>query len=281
MSFLVTGARGRVGRRVLGRLVEAGEEVTASGRDVEALDVPAGAGAARLDLEDPDSIGNALDGVRGVFLYVTRQGLDGFVDAARHAGVRRIVLLSSGAVLEPDADTNPIAILHRRSERAVEESGIPHTILRPGAFATNALDWTESIRAESTVRVAYPDARVGAVHEDDIAAVAVEILRHGGHEGESLVVTGPEAISLREQVRILGEVLGRPIALDEVDLDEARKLMGGPRNIPEPVAEVLLASWARAVDTPSPVTDVVETVTGVAPRDFRRWAHDHRADFRS
>jgi hypothetical protein len=41
-----------------------------------------------------------------------------------------------------------------------------------------------------------------------------------------------------------------------------------------------LATWARLVTEPEPVTPTVEQVTGVPARTFRQWAGDHISDFR-
>ncbi|WP_158887315.1 NAD(P)H-binding protein [Amycolatopsis anabasis] len=280
MTFLVTGARGKIGRHVVDGLLAAGKPVRASSRDTSTLDVPAGVEAVRIDLEEPDTVGEALDGVDGIFLYTRPRGLDGFLKAAGQAGARRVVLLSSAAVLEPEADTNPIAALHQAAERAVRNSGLAHTVLHPGYFASNALGWAGDIRAESAVHTPYPDARIGAIHEADIAAVAAHVLVHGRHhhDGEALALSGPEPISFREQAAVLADVLGRPIAVRELTPDAARERMVGP-GMPAHILEAVLRAWSWAVDKPAPVTGAVEAVTGTAPRTFRQWVLDHRAEF--
>jgi hypothetical protein len=41
----------------------------------------------------------------------------------------------------------------------------------------------------------------------------------------------------------------------------------------------VLRAMERTTREPSVVTDVVRDVTGNAPRTFRQWAQEHRADF--
>jgi uncharacterized protein YbjT (DUF2867 family) len=277
MTILVTGARGHVGRAVLEALVAAGQDVRASSRDATTLDVPDGVAKVSADLEDASTLDAALEGVSGVFLYTRPQGVDGVVKAAEAAGVRHVVLLSSAATLEPEAAQGRIAALHHAAEQAVTAAPFASTVLNPGAFATNTLGWRADI-AEGVVRTAYPDARIGAIHERDIADVAARILIDGSHDGESLPLTGPEPISFREQAEVLADVLGRPLRLEELTAEQAIERMlalGWPPEVPQSV----LGVWERTVSEPSPVTDVVREVTGAAPRTFRQWAEDHRADF--
>ncbi|WP_328606483.1 NAD(P)H-binding protein [Amycolatopsis sp. NBC_00345] len=131
MTILVTGARGNVGGALFSQLISAGQDVIAGARDASVLDV-AGP-AVSLDLERPETLDGVLDGVDAVFLYTRPQGIEGFIAAARKAGVRRVVQLSSIAVLEPHSQTSRIASLHRAVEQALAASGLDVTVLHPGA----------------------------------------------------------------------------------------------------------------------------------------------------
>ena len=275
MTILVTGARGHVGRAVLDALVAAGQDVRAASRDATTLDVPTAKVSA--DLEDPSTLDAALDGVEAVFLYTRPSGIEGSVKAAEAAGVRHVVLLSSGATLEPESAQSRIALLHHAVERALIAAPFGETRLNPGAFATNVLGWRADI-AEGVVRTAYPDSRIGAIHERDIADVAAKVLVDGSHVGEALRLSGPEPISYREQAAVLADVLGKPLPVEELTPEQAAERMIALGWPPEAPPEILRA-WERTTREPSVVTDVVREVTGHAPRTFRQWAEDHRADF--
>ncbi|MEV6875529.1 NAD(P)H-binding protein [Amycolatopsis sp. NPDC051128] len=277
MTTLVTGASGHVGRAVLDALVAAGQDVRASSRDAATLDVPDGVAKVSADLEDPSTLESALDGVESVFLYTQRQGIDGFVKAAEAAGVRHVVLLSSGATLEPKSARSRIARLHRVVEEALIAAPFAETLLNPGSFATNTLGWRADI-AEGVVRTPYPDSRVGAIHERDLGDVAAKILIDGSHAGEALQLSGPEPVSFREQAAILADVLGRPLRVEELTPEQAAERMAALGWPPEVPPEILRAI-ERTTREPSMVTDVVREVTGHTPRTFRQWAEDHRADF--
>jgi len=128
-----------------------------------------------------------------------------------------------------------------------------------------------------SVRWPYGDAPTAPTDERDVAAVAVRALLDARHDGDELVITGPDSLTQREQVAILGDAIGRPLRFEELTPDEAR------RELPFPPAalEMLMKAWSAAIGQPALVTDVIEQVTGRRARSFAEWARDHAADFTS
>jgi uncharacterized protein YbjT (DUF2867 family) len=277
VTVLVTGATGSVGRHVVERLVTAGVPVRALTRNPATAGLPAGVDVREGDLTSPDTLRAALHGVERLYLFPVPETAREVVAAAKEAGVRRIVVLSSSSVLDESGD-NHSGEHHRAVERAVEESGIDWTFVRPDEFATNVLwKWGHSIRAEGVVHAPYGNAPRVLIHEADVAAVAATALLQDGHTGRAYVLTGPEAITQADQVRAIAGALGRDIEFVEITPDEAREQMG--QVMPPPVVEMVLGYLADAVVNPPAVLDTVERVTGVPARTFARWAADHAADF--
>jgi uncharacterized protein YbjT (DUF2867 family) len=272
--ILVTGARGRVGRAVLDALLTAGVpagELRASGRDPALLDLPDGVTGVALDLADPASVAAACDGVDQAFLYP--RGGPAVADAAVAAGVGHAVLLSSLSVLDDDPHDH-IGAMHRAAEQHLLDADLTVTLLRPGAFATNTLDWADGVRA-GTVELPYPDSHVTPIHEDDIADVAVDALTGGPTRGTAPSLTGPASLSFREQVAVLAAEAGRPVDVVALSAQEYRDRMG---RAPAWVADTLLRLWAATDGVPQPVEDV-ERLLGKPGRTFAQWAHDHRDSF--
>ncbi|MFF2077167.1 NAD(P)H-binding protein [Kitasatospora sp. NPDC058162] len=281
MVTVVFGAGGSVGRHVVAGLLAAGGEVRLTSRDPRRVDLPAGVEAVAADLDRPETLGPALAGAERVFAYAKPAGAAGFAAAARAAGVRHVVLLSSVAAAAegPEAESNPIVRDHRAVEDAIEAAGLAWTFVRPGVFATNSLWWwRDSVRSGGPVRLPYPEAQTAPVHEADIAALAVAALTGPGHEGRAYTVFGPESLTLRRQVELIGAAAGREVAVERVDPEEARAELA--LTMEPVVADMVLAGWAAQGDLPAPVSDVVATVTGRPGRTFAAWASDHAADFR-
>jgi uncharacterized protein YbjT (DUF2867 family) len=271
-----------VGGGVVRQLAAAGAQVRAASRNPERYAAPGGVEPVRLDLSRPDTFGAALDGVGSIFLYAVPDGVDRFLDAARTAGVRHVVLLSSHTLFEVAEipERAPIAQMHEAVEDAVLASDIDWTFLRPANFASNILmwGWADSIRTEGVVRFPYPESTSDAIHEADIAAAAVTVLTEPGHAGQSYFISGPEPISQRQQAETIEAVLGRPVRIEELSPGQAREQLR--RLLPEWVIEPTMAWWAATDGVDCEVTDVVEKLTGTPARTFHQWAVDHAADFR-
>ncbi|WP_432933121.1 NAD(P)H-binding protein [Microbispora sp. CA-135349] len=289
MTILVTGATGNVGRLVVDRLVEAGVTVRALTRDPDAAALPVGVEVAAGDLSRPQSLTEALDGVRRMYLFPVARTAREVVGLAERAGVRRIVVLSSGAVTTGH-DTG----FHLPVERAVEASGLEWTHVRPGEFALNKLWlWGPSIRAERVVRDPYPMAAGYPIHEMDIADVAAAALLGDGHTGRAYTLCGPAPIDNREQVRVIAEALGEEIRFERVTPDRAREIYRKQGGFAAANAGFLLGfedysgvevdpsdahgKWRHEAPVEMPTA---EAVTGRPARTFAQWARDHARDFR-
>ncbi|MET9374325.1 NAD(P)H-binding protein [Streptomyces sp. NPDC002992] len=272
MTVLVTGATGNVGRHVVTGLLAAGVRVRAMTRAPEKAALPAGVEVVRGDLADPASLDAALAGVDRVYLFPVPGTAEEFTARAAKAGVRRIVVLSSVSAEYADGDYS--GDHHTGVERAVEASGLEWTHVRPGEFMANVLSWwAPSIRAENVVRAPFGGTRSAPVHEADIADVALAALLEDGHVGKAYSFAGPQSLTKYEQVRDLGEVLGRAIRFDELTVDGARALWLG-QGMPAEAVDWLLQD---PVDVP--VGPTAEQVTGRPARTFAQWVADHRADF--
>ena len=73
------------------------------------------------------------------------------------------------------------------------------------------------------MRWPYLDVPTAPIDPRDIAAIGVRALCENGHAGAEYVLTGPESLTQREQISIVGSVLGRSLRIEEMTPDEARK----------------------------------------------------------
>jgi uncharacterized protein YbjT (DUF2867 family) len=273
---LVVGARGAVGKHVLAELIARGVPVRASARRPEPGQFPAGVDVYAADLTDRASLAPAFDGVEQAFLYASHDGVHGVIDAARAAGVERIVLMSSGSVIHPTSQGNTITEEHRDVEEAfAAATGLTVIPIHPLVLATNALGWRHQIRETGAVTLYQPDALTAPIHERDVAAVAVAALT--GNDGTTGMLTGPARLSQREQVAAISAATARTVTVTSITRTEASERFA--RFMPPAQAEAVLRFLDDAAAGNSPTTSVAEQILGRPPVAFDVWAADHIADF--
>lgn len=277
--YLVTGATGNVGREVVRALLADGAEVRALLRsnDRKKQDdlVLAGAVAVHGDLNDPGSLGPALDGVDGVFLLPGYADMPGVLAVAKRAGVGRVVQLSSRAA--PLGDLNAITQYMATTEAAVLAAGLPWTIVRPSMFASNALRWADQLRSGNTIKAPFSEVKNAVLHPADIGAVVAAALISDGHIGVIHELSGPEAVTPADQVAVLAEVLGRNLRFEPQADDDARVEMEA--SMPKKYVDAFFDFYVKGLLDESTVFPTVEKVTGRPPRTFRDWAAEHAHRF--
>jgi uncharacterized protein YbjT (DUF2867 family) len=278
--YLVTGATGNVGGSLARQLHEQGHGVRALVRDPSRATLPAGIELVTCDLDDPESVATAVQGVEAIFLMHVGHGTEQtktMIAAARDAGAPRIVLLSSvGARLLPLDGPVPTALAAR--ERILRESGLDVTYLRPHSFASNALWWRDDVRA-GKITDPYGQAALAVIDPDDIARVAAITLTEDGHVGKGYILTGPEALTTRAQAETIAEVIGRPIAFEEVTPHEFAQASIERGTPPEQAYQMERLHETLRARTQVTITDDVENITGVAPGTFRTWCERHADAF--
>ncbi|MFD9569074.1 SDR family oxidoreductase [Streptomyces sp. NPDC059982] len=278
--IVITGATGNIGRPLTRALAGAGEQVTAVSRHAAA--VPDGVRHVVADLAEPAGLEPALAGAKSLFLllsgdlHATGAGPAGIIGRAAAAGVRRIVLLSTLGVVTRPFGTTRIAM--RALEDALRGSGLEWAVLRPGGFASNALWWAESVRAQRLVAAPFGDVGVPVIDPADIAEVAAACLLDERHTGAAYELTGPEVITPRGQTEAIAAALGTPVGFHELTREEAGAAMA--RSMPAELA----ADTLDILGSPSPaelrVSPDVRRVLGRAPRPFADWAARNVAAFR-
>jgi uncharacterized protein YbjT (DUF2867 family) len=275
---LVTGATGNVGAELVRALAAAGEPVRALVRDdARRAGLPAGVEAAVGDLNRPESLEPALEGVRGVHLLAGYAGLPEALERMRRAGVERVTLQSSSAVPSGDT-TNAVARYHIESEAAIRASGLRWTFLQPNGFMSNALEWAEQLRHGDVVTAPFAGVRTAQIDPLDIAAVAAAALTTGELDGRSLRLSGPESLLAADRVAILGSVLGRDLRLEPQSDADARAAMSA--SMPAEYVDAFFAFFVDGTLDESEVLPTVEQVLGRPPRTFAAWAEEHADAFR-
>lgn len=282
MTYLITGATGDIGSKVVKRLLQSGERPRIFVRDAAKAHALFNGGVDVFlgDLSDSASLQRALQGIDNFFLLNSGPRIPVLDDlaakAAKAAGVRHIVKLSSADVEQHLA----IGAWHEKGEAAIRDCRIPFTFVRPTGFMSNLLAWRHSIAAEGVVRSSAADGRRPFIHSEDIAAVAVQALTTEAYVGQSLAITGPEALSFAEVAGKIGTAIGRQLRFEAITDEEAGRRFAATGASPEEtVAHVEL--W-RAIreGRVAAVTDGVQRVLGRKPIGLNQWITENAAAFR-
>lgn len=218
MTILVTGATGKVGRRVLSQLLASGHTARAATRRSE---IP-------LDWSNIDTWTPALSGVEALFL-VLPGGDDGhrsvagtgdqaqeFLEVAGRAGVRRVVLMTALGM-----NYAPSEVDQRAVELRVQESDFEWSIVRPNWFHQNFTEGPLRDLADANrgvLRIPAGQAAVSFIDANDIAAVSVAALT-GNHGNREYDITGEEALTFTEATAITAKA-GLPVTAYEAVSDE-------------------------------------------------------------
>ncbi len=223
---LVTGATGYIGGRLVPRLLDRGHAVRALARNPDKLadvgwrdDVE----VARGDLGDTESLSAAFDGMDVVYYLVHSMGTSSdfvaaearsarnVVDAARQAGVRRLVYL--GGLHPPGAELSP----HLRSRTAVGEilieSGIETVVLQAGVVIGSGSASFELIR-HLTNRLPAMTApkwvhnKVQPIAIDDVLHYLTEAAHTAVPTSRTWDIGGPDVLEYGEAMQVYADVAG-------------------------------------------------------------------------
>ena len=277
----VIGATGTIGRATVRALVQRGHEVVCFVRpragskgaltpeDSERL--LAGAAVRFGDVSDATSL--ARDGLRGerfdalVSCLASRTGAprDAWaidhqahlvaLAAARQAGVSHMVLLSAICVQKP-----LLGFQHAKLafEKALIDSGLTYSIVRPTAFFKSLSGQIERVRRGKPFLV-FGDGTLTAckpISDGDLGAYLADCLSDPGRHNRVLPIGGPgDAITPRQQGEQLFALLGKPPRFKQVPVGLLDAIIAvldvGGRLLPALAAKAELARIGRYYATES------------------------------
>src|SRR5690606_15039821 len=247
MSYVVTGATGRLGGLIVDGLLAAGVpagEVAAvvrnEGKAARLRDV--GVEIRGADYDDTEALRTAFRaGDRVVFVSgsdLERRAAQhrNVVAAAREAGVA--LLAYTGILGGPEADLL-LAADHKATEQAILDSGLPYTFLRNGWYHEVYTETIPQILERGAVIASAGEGRVATAARADYAAAAVAVLTGEGHEGKAYELCGDTAWSFAEFAAELSKQTGREIPYRALTAAEHKEVFVGA-GLPGPVADVLV-----------------------------------------
>ena len=290
------GGTGTVGQHLLRGLLSAGRPCRVLTRDPEAAramltasDLPpeqanlatfVAGGLAPGEMDDA-ALHGFLAGVERLYLSTAvHPDLPALqlraLEAARAAGVRRIVKLSNMGAGRGAAF--PTAHWHGIVEEALAQcadDGMEWVSLRPHMFMQNLLLQLPRIRESGVLAGPYGQGRIAMIDARDIAAAAQAALMGAGTR-QAHPLTGPQALDFAQVAEHLTQALGRPVRYQPQTPQEARTAMiaGGRPDWYTDALLVVFGMWAR--NEMAQVSPAVEMLTGHPPRSLTQFLADHQ-----
>ena len=285
-TVLVTGATGTVSTAVLGALkgkpgikirALAHKPDKAEGLRKDGVEVVVG------DLEEPDTLAEAFDGVDILFLLTPASALEpsmgsNAVTAAKKAKVKHIV--RNSAIKAGHDAPNRNGRLHALVEKSVKASGISWTILRPHYYMQNLLSSASSVASDGMLYMNMGKASVGMIDGRDVGVFAAKVIENApAHAGKIYSPTGPESTTMAKAADALSSVLGKPVRYVPLPQDAAQQAMLGFGLSRWFVGNVVDYGRVYSEGWGDFVTNDFKDVTGHDARTFKQFATDFAPAF--
>ncbi|HVZ46926.1 MAG TPA: NmrA family NAD(P)-binding protein [Ramlibacter sp.] len=286
--LLITGAAGNAGRLLVEAVRRTGQPVRALVRDAAKADtlrqLP-GVEVVTADMALPQTLGAALQGVDTAILNSSADPRMAetqctFVDAARAAGVERVIKLSgqeSGIGFDPNAFR--FARMHVQIEAHIERSGLRWTHLCPSQFMQVYLRDAPVIAQRGVLALPAGDIELAPVAIEDVADIAAGVLADEKADGQRFVITGPQALGMAHIARLIGAAIGREVVYRPVSVEERSERMRAA-GAPAFMVDALAEQAQERLRHPRTNVDVsVQERYGVRPTTFAEFARRNRAVF--
>jgi NAD(P)H dehydrogenase (quinone) len=247
MKWLVTGANGKLGRKVVETLLKSvpASRLAVSVRHPEkAEDLRArGVDVRQGDFDRPESLDAAFAGIDRILIISTdgdnetriRQHTNA-VEAAARAKVSFIAYTSLARARESRLFLAPP---HRAAEEAILKTGIPYAILRNNWYLENELANIQAVLKGAPWVTSAGAGKVGWALQQEYAEAAAAVLAGSGHENTIYELSG-KPLTQEQLAAALGTVLGRDVPVQQVD-DAAYADIMKKAGVPDPVIPFLVS----------------------------------------
>jgi uncharacterized protein YbjT (DUF2867 family) len=261
--YVVLGASGNTGQVVAKTLLSNGQQVRAFGRNASHLQPLAAEGAEIFtgDVTDSGALAKVFQHADSAYIMIPPnattkdyrafqdQASDAIASAARNAGIRNMVTLSSlGA--EKTSGTGPVVGLHNLEQKLNQISAANILHLRTGYFMENTLPQVGAIRMMgSAAGPIRPDLKLQMIAAHDIGMIAAQALLGLAFRGkQTQELHGQRDIDYTEAAGIIGKAIGKPnLAYIQAPDDQIKGAMV-QMGMSEDMAQLIL-EMAAAINT--------------------------------
>lgn len=274
MKIGISGAGGHLGQKALSYLVRQGARHHLVGISRSPDTISEEVERRFGDYDRPESLQRAYEGLDRLLIIpsaelapgVRGRQLRAAIDAAQHAGVAHVVLMSAAGTHEESAPS--LGEAYWAGEQALLATASRWTILRMNYYAESM---AEEIKMSlgSGVLAGLGEERVAYVSRDDVAAAAAGVLLSDGHAGATYNLTGPAVITGEERAAALSEVLQQSVNYVRITVEQLRAGLV-QAGLPDPIVDALTEIKTTFVEGKFDiVTGDVERLSGRAPKSLR------------
>lgn len=260
ISTLIIGKNGKTGRRVEERLIAAGQKTRAVSRRT----------TPSFDWLTPDNWLEAMQGCTRAYVCFqpdlavpnAQAAITEFIRQAKIAGIQHIVLLSGRG--EEGA---------QQAEKILINSGLDWNVVRASWFSQN---FSEGFLIDGILsgQVALPSGDIPEpfIDVDDIADVAFACLTQPNLINQVFEVTGPEALTFNDCVKIIANVTQKDIQFTPITAEQFISALG-EQGLPDDVLWLMNELFTVVMDGRNSVPqDGVEKALGRPATSFYEYA---------
>ncbi|WP_046227522.1 SDR family oxidoreductase [Paenibacillus dauci] len=223
MTILVTGATGKLGSKIVEKLLQTvpASELAVSVRNPAKAEHlrTLGVDVRHGDFDQPATLDQAFAGVDRLLIISAdgdnetriRQHNDAVAAAAR----AKVGFIAYTSVTNAQESSLMLAPVHQATEQAILATGIPYSFLRNNWYLENELSTVQAVQAGAPWVTSAGSGKVGWATQDDYATAAAAVLP-AGHENTTYELSGP-LLTQDELAAAVGTVLGKEVTVQHVD----------------------------------------------------------------
>jgi uncharacterized protein YbjT (DUF2867 family) len=238
MTLLIVGATGTLGRQIVRRALDEGQQARCLVRSSRRAAFLREWGAELYlgNLNDPDGLDLLLEGVTTIVDAATARATDSLgvrqvdwegkvnlIQAAQRANIQRYIFFSiHDAEKHPDV---PLMQIKTCTEKFLAESGIPYTIFRPAGFLQGLIgQYAMPILEGQSIWVTGESSPIAYLDTQDIAKFAVRALQLPETVGRTYPLVGDRAWKGEELVSLCERLSGKDAKVTRLPLSAIRTL---------------------------------------------------------
>ena len=279
-KILIMGASGKVGYEVVKYLCSQKIKVKAAVHQPKnaALFTKTGAEIVSLDLEKPETIMQALNGVDKLFLLIPSTNKDTeilmakkIINCAKKMNIENIVHLSAMG-----AENYP-TFSHSEIERYLNDQNIPHVHLQPNFFMQNFNTfYLNHIQQKKLINIYDAGTSTSFIDARDIGEVAAKLLLNNYQNCKTFILTGSQAMNHQQVAEILSAVSSQKIKYTATSDDDTRAALRDCGWTTEGIEKFILIIKGVQRGEFSPIFSHVADILERPPISFEQYAYDYK-----